>query len=341
VSEVIPGPGRRAWTLRIALLIVAVVVLWTVVRLVGRVDWSAVGTALSHLDWWQLAVLVVVLVVRQVFNALPLALFIEGVSVFRATINDLGAILMSMIAPPPSDIAMRVTMFSSWGVAVSRGIAGAALNTLTFYIIRFSAPVLGFLAFLGWRGDAGSWWAALAGGLVAGAILAGLILVIRGDGPAVWVGTTAGRLARRVRRSVDPDSWAAACLRFRVDMVSTFRRGFVPSLLGLLIMLAADATILVLSLRFVGVSASEVPTLDVVAAYLVAYPLTLFPISGIGILDAVLLAVMVDVGGQAVEPGVLAALMVWRVFTVLGPVAMGAGAVLWWRRTQPSRRSLN
>src|SRR5699024_11724599 len=73
-------------------------------------------------------------------------------SVVRAVFNDLGAILMSVIAPPPSDLVLRISMFRSWGINASRGIAGAVMNTMTFYIVRFSMPALGaalmlFIAF--------------------------------------------------------------------------------------------------------------------------------------------------------------------------------------------------
>ena len=133
---------------RFVLLGVALVATVVVVRLVGRIDWSAVWDALTLLTWWQPLVLLAVVVVRQVLNALPLSLYIRGVSAYRATINDLGAILMSVIAPPPSDLALRVTMFTSWGVSAAKGVAGTLMNTLTFYIVRFSAPAVGFVLLL-------------------------------------------------------------------------------------------------------------------------------------------------------------------------------------------------
>ena len=94
--------------------------------------------------------LVAVVIVRQVLNALPLAFYIRGVSAYKATLNDLGAILMSVVAPPPSDLALRVAMFTSWGVAAAKGLAGTLMNTLTFYVVRFSAPAVGFVLLLRW-----------------------------------------------------------------------------------------------------------------------------------------------------------------------------------------------
>jgi uncharacterized membrane protein YbhN (UPF0104 family) len=134
-----------------------------------------------------------------------------------------------------------------------------------------------------------------------------------------------------VRKQVDPEAWRRSCVDFRDQIASRFRHGFPRSLLGLLGMLAADLAVLVLCLRFVGVSAAEVSLVVVAIAYLFAYPLTLFPFSGIGIVDALVLAALVEEGGLEIEAASVAALIVWRVFTVGGPILMGVGAVALWR----------
>ena len=54
---------------------------------------------------------------------------------------------------------------------------------------------------------------------------------------------------------------------------------------------------------------------------------------GLGILDVVLLGAFVELGGQAIEPEVIAALTVWRAMTILGPMLLGIGASAWWRRS--------
>ena len=269
---------RSAWLRRLALLVVAALVTAIVVRLIGRIDWEAVYDALRHLTWWQPFVLLAVVVVRQVLNALPLALYIPRVSALRATVNDLGAILMSAVAPPPSDLALRVGMFNSWGVPTVQAVAGTLMNTLTFYIVRFAAPLLGFVLLLAVDEPAGLRWLDLAFVAIAVAILVAVLLVVRSDQLAIRVGSFTGRMARKVRRSVDPDAWVRACVDFRVQISARFSYGFVRSLLALCGMLAADLTVLVLSLRFVGVSSSEVALVYVAIAYLFAYPVHPVPL---------------------------------------------------------------
>ena len=136
-------------------------------------------------------------------------------------------------------------------------------------------------------------------------------------------------------RSAGPEAWAQACLGFRRDISARFRHGFPRSLVALVGMLVADLAILTLCLRFVGVDHTEVGLLEIGIAYLFAYPFTIFPFSGIGVVDALVLAALVEAGGIEIEAASVAALLVWRVFTVAGPVLMGVGALAVWRRTPP------
>ncbi len=289
--------------------------------------------SLTHLAWWQFPVLLAVLLVRQVLNALPLSLYIPGVTAYRATQNDQVAILMSTIAPPPSDIALRMAMFSSWGVPVAKGLAGTLMNTLTFYIVRFGAPAFGFVLLAVTGESPGLRWADLISIAISVGIVVGLLLVVRSEALARRVGTTGGRVARRVRRTIDPEAWAAACVQFRIDVSARFRHGFPRSLLALSAMLVVDLSMLVMSLRFVGLDTSELSAVGIAIAYLFAYPFTLFPFQGIGIVDALVLAAVVEAGGADLEAVAVAGLVVWRVFTIGGPLALGALGLAAWRRT--------
>jgi putative heme transporter len=214
VGDAVRRTKRSAWLTRLGLLLLAALVTVAVVQLVGRIDWSAVWEALLHLTWWQPVVLLAVVVVRQVLNALPLAFYIPGVSVLRATVNDLGAILMSAVAPPPSDLALRVGMFNSWGVPTAKGLAGTVMNTLTFYIVRFSAPTVGFLLLAIVEEPPGLRLLDIVFVGVALTLLVGVLLVVPSEQLATRVGTRAARIARRVRRQIDPDAWVRACVDF-------------------------------------------------------------------------------------------------------------------------------
>src|SRR5699024_341369 len=103
----VPSGGGRSWVRRLLLWVIVVVATIGVARLIGRIEWAAVWQAMGHLTWWQPFVLLALLAVRQVANAAPLAFYIPGVNLYRATVNDLGAATMAAFAPPPGAMVLR------------------------------------------------------------------------------------------------------------------------------------------------------------------------------------------------------------------------------------------
>ena len=321
----------------VGLLALSLVCAWIIVGLVGRVDWGQVVDALGELAWWQAPLLLLVLVVRQVLNASPLVVFIDGLGWRRAVQNDQAATLMSTIAPPPSDMVLRLAMLNSWGVPASQAVAGTYMNIVTFYSTRFLVPSLGLAVLLATPAvpyAPAYGWIAAGSAVVAALLLGSLLGALRRDEFASWIAGRAGRMASRLRSSIDPDAWVDWVLEFRGHVVRRASRGLPISLAALVVMVVVDGVLVGLCVRFVGVSFQDVPLLAIVGLFLLFYPLTLFPLAGLGMLDAVLLAAMVDIGGLAIEPDVVAGLVVYRVTTLLvPPLLFGLPALSTWRRT--------
>lgn len=99
-------------------------------------------------------------------------------------------------------------------------------------------------------------------------------------------------------------------------------------------MLLVDAVILLLAIRFVGIHQAQLSWVEVVAAFLVAFPLTMFPIQGLGIFDATLVAALTSVGGAQLEAGLVAALVTYRVVTIGTAALLGALFIASWRHTR-------
>lgn len=329
--------GRRRWV-RLALIIVLVAVIVIVIRgLLGDVDWEQVRTAIAKLARWELAVLLAGLLVRQFLNALPLALFIPGCPPVRAMQNDQAAILMTTVAPPPSDVVLRLAMFGSWGISSPAGLAGTVMNTVTFYVVRFGAPLLGVVLMIALGTFyLGEFVPAVLSGSVSAALLAVVWLAFRGEVFTVRLARRLARLVGRVRRGVEADAWAAWAADFRGRVVDRVPWALPRSVLALVAMVVVDAALIVASLRFVGVTAAEVPAIEVLVAFLVAYPLTLFPFSGLGVLDAVVVATLLAIEAGAVEAGaveaeLVAGFVVWRAITIVGPLVLGLLSVGLWK----------
>ena len=318
-------------------IVVAVAACTYLLTLLRGVDWEQVGVALGRLTALQIALLLVLVGVRQTLNATPMALFITGLGLRRAVTGDLSAIVVSTAAPPPSDMALRFSMFRSWGIDEGKGAVGVSLNTLVYYIVRFAAPVLGFFVLLAFEGyDSTYATVAVVSGLVALAIAISLILVVRADRFAAGIGRLGGRIGHRFRpQQVDPDQWAATMVRFRSHAAERLRLRWAWAVLVLLGLLLVEALFITKTMRFMELPSIELTFAEILAGFLCAFPLTALPFAGIGVLDAALLTLYTERGATD-EPTVIAALLVWRLATVLLPLALGLGTLLIWRHANPS-----
>jgi len=126
---------------------------------------------------------------------------------------------------------------------------------------------------------------------------------------------------------------------FQGHIADRYRVGVALSIPTLVVKLLVDSTIALLAIRFVGVDSAQLSTVEIIAAFLVVFPLTLFPLQGIGILDATLVAALTAVGGVELEAQLVAAMVTYRVVTLGTPALMGALFVLGWRlSTDPEDR---
>ena len=173
-------------------------------------------------------------------------------------------------------------------------------------------------------------WSAVLSLVVAAAIVVTLVVVARGERFARLVGRRAALVVARFREDVDPDAWAEAVAGFRARMSTRLVRGLPPSLASLAAMVVTDGVIVLLALRLVGVDASLLPVAIVLGSFFVDYPLTALPLAGLGVLDAALVVIYTETAGAAAEPEIVAALVVWRVVTILGTLLLGALTFGWW-----------
>jgi uncharacterized protein (TIRG00374 family) len=332
-----PSRTKRGFRARVFRTLLILVLGLLFFRLVEQVDWAEVGDALGRLTVPELVVIGLCVVLRQALDATPLALFVPGLGLRRAMANTVTGYLVGTLAPAPSDMVLRMSMFRAWGIDPAPGAAGLALNALVYYVGRFSAPIAGlivYLLFIGW--DATYLWAALGGAAVAGFLVAVLFAMSRGQHVAHGIGRWTGQAAARVtRRDIDHERWGARLAEFQQVSAGRLAERSGLAAVSVAALLTVDATILVLSVRFVGLSASVVSLAAIVAAFLCVYPLTALPMAGLGFLDASLISLLgLD---EADEQKAIAAMVIWRVATFMTTMAAGTIVLLLWRRSAASR----
>lgn len=323
----------HAWFKPLLIVVVSVLVGWLIVRFVGKISWSAVGDAIRSISLAELLALLGLLLVRQVLNAVPIQRFTPGLGVPRAVVSDLSANLAGTIAPPPGDVVVRVAQFRTWGINPVDGMAGATLNMLIFYGARFAAPAIGAVIFSIHAFDSGK---AVTGALslaIAVAIVGLLVAVLRSDAVAEKLARRAAAAGKMVGAEVDEERWIQAVVDFRQRIGRTLQRGLAVALVFMVLGIVVDALILLAAVRFVGISEDIAPWPVVIGATLLAYPLTILPAFGLGVMDAVVIASVTEVAGLEYESALVGATVVWRVVTLGGTLGLGAIAMAWWRAT--------
>ncbi|SDI79324.1 Uncharacterized membrane protein YbhN, UPF0104 family [Frankineae bacterium MT45] len=306
--------------------------LFLFVQFVRHIDWHQVWAAIGELTIWEVLLLLVLVGIRQVCSALPLIWLIPGLGLRRSLANDMAGFMVSVVAPNPADVFLRQRMLDSWGIDTSLGIAGIIVNSLFYYVARFTAPILGLLLYISFYEENGAYTAAaISGAVVVAVLLVGLVIAAKGRRIALALGTRAGELARRSgAKKVDPQAWGGSFADFQKAASTRLVRASIPSAGALLLQLATDAAILVVCIRSVGITSAELSLVAIVAAYLCVYPITALPLVGLGVLDAALIALLADH-----DPGdtsrLVAALVVFRVMTLLVPIGLGVATLLHWR----------
>ncbi|HSK37984.1 MAG TPA: YbhN family protein, partial [Actinomycetota bacterium] len=127
--------------------------------------------------------------------------------------------------------------------------------------------------------------------------------------------------------------WSEAAVRFRALAISLLGPRWHWLTAATLVSHLSLFLVLLLALRHVGVSGSEVSWVEALAAFALVRLLSAFPVTpgGLGVVELGLAAALVLAGGE--EAQVVAAVLVFRVLTFVLPIPIGALTWWLWRRS--------
>jgi uncharacterized membrane protein YbhN (UPF0104 family) len=142
-------------------------------------------------------------------------------------------------------------------------------------------------------------------------------------------------VARSCANATAAGAGQAATLRTKA--LAVLRAGWALGTIAAAVNLFLTYLILLAALRFVGVSASELSAVDAFAAFAVAFWAgAVFPItgSGLGVVDAVLLTLLIELG-SADDDSLVAATLLWRIFYTILTLPPGAITLGRFRKANP------
>ena len=306
------------------------------------IDYEEVWDALAELDPWEVAVLLGLGLIRVPTEALMYRAFLPGLSLRRGSEAYLSSNFAGQLLPPPTASAVQYGYFRGGGHPPDAAGLAAFGSFLFPTIGRLLLPFVALVLLLLTGEISGSILLAGAVSLaITGVVVIAGYFFLRGERYARWLGAKVQRpmgwMLVKVGRDPIADSPGKAA-DLRTQALVVLREGWALGSIGVAANLLATYLILLASLRFVDVSSAELPAAEAFAAFAIAFWAgAVFPItgSGLGVVDGVLIAMLIELSGAS-DDALVAAALLWRVFYSVAPLPIGAITLSRFRRANPA-----
>jgi uncharacterized membrane protein YbhN (UPF0104 family) len=331
-----------------------VVVIAIFVLIIPKIaSYSSVWESLTSLTPGQLAAVVGAMIFNLFTYWWQMQAAMPGLTLGQAAVNNQTGTTISNIVPGGGIIAIGlvVQMFRSWGFTGSQIALELSTTGIWNSFLKLGLPIVA-LAILAITGKATT--ALLIPALVGLVILVAAILLfalmLRSKEVARRVGDAVGTAWSRVRKLVRKPpvtTWGDGAVEFRRDTITLVAKRWLPLTLTTVASHLALFLVLLLSLRFVGVSGSEVSWAQALAVFAFARLLSAAPITpgGVGFVELALIAGLyaagrnhTDVPVAEFKAQVAAAALLFRLLTYGIQIPFGGFTYIIWRRNKRWRR---
>lgn len=321
----------------------AVVVVTFAVVLPRIASYSDVWAQTTNLDTAWLVALGVAVVVNVVTYAPPWMVALPGLRFRQALPFTQASTALTYVAPGGGLVGMAGSygLLRTWGFGASEVARAVTLTGIWNQLANLLLPVVAVLLLAAeHQSDPVLTTVALVGGIVFGVAVSLLALVFWSDGLARGIGDVvqsgANRALRRLRRA-PLDGWPARLVRFRRATVDLIRRRWPALTLAAIVGNITVFVVLLVSLRAVGVGSGQITWVEAFAGWSLARALQLIPLTpgGVGPVELGMTGILVGFGGS--NAGVVAAVLLYRAFTVLPTLLLGLATVGAWKWLGPGR----
>ena len=346
-------PLRRRLLRVVQIAAAAGVVVGVFVGILPKIaDYREVWASIRSLEGYELLALLAATALTSVANWPQLMASLPGLTLAQAAVTHQASTAVANTLPGGGmfGVGVNFAMCRSWGFTD----AAVALSTLitfvwnTFFKLGLPVIALAILA-IGGRSSGGLLIGAFVGlGLVLGAIVL-LVLMHRKVAVTEAIGSALGAIAsflRKLIRKPPVTDWADAAVRFRADAIRLVATRWIPLTVFTIAGHLAVYLLLVLTVRYVGISAQEVTGPQILGVFAFARLLSAFPITpgGLGIVDLGYIGGLVfagrhqmDVPVHVFHAQVAAAVLVFRTLTYGLSIPLGVVAYFIWQHRRSWR----
>jgi putative heme transporter len=335
--------GRRRQIVLGALGLAVVVVTFAVV-LPRIASYSDVWAVVEQLDTTWLLALGAAVVVNVVTYAPPWMIALPGLRFRQALPFTQASTALTYVAPGGGIVGMAGSygLLRMWGFGSSDVARAVTLTGIWNQLANLLLPVVAVLLLaLDEESSPLLTTVAVIGAAVFAVAVVLLALVFWSDALARGIGDmcqrTVNRLLRALRRANVVAGWDERLVHFRRATVDLIRRRWPWLTLAAIVGNVTVFVVLLVSLRAVGIGAGEITWIEAFAGWSLARALQLIPLTpgGVGPVELGMTGILVGFGGANAE--VVAAVLIYRVFTVVPTLLLGLATMAAWRWLGPDR----
>jgi uncharacterized protein (TIRG00374 family) len=270
---------------------------------------------------------------------------LPGLGYRQALMMSQASTALSIVSPAGAAVGMAgsYSMLRSWGFGSGPVGLAVAVTGVWNQLANFAFPVVGLALLTTIDEDHPALRTAALIGLVAlVVVVAGFALALSSERRALHVGGAAARLVggvHRVLRRRKAVGWGGeALVRFRARALQLLHRRWHVLTITTLVGHLTVFVVLLVCLRAVGVTSSEVSWIEAFAAWSLVRILGAIPLTpgGLGIVELGLTGALVAFGASNADA--VAATLLYRFLTVSPTLALGMLAAATWRTHYPGER---
>ncbi len=337
-------PASRGTTIRrVVLRIVFVVAVlglstWVLFNVFDDLDWDEVRASINELSDAEILSLTFGWMVWVVTQGALTASLVDKLAVRRGVLASLGPTAVSSVIPGPSDLPVRFRMYQSWGVSSSEAttaVVGSGVFSVGSNLILPSvAGVLIVLADVPLSG----FFSVIVTASVALAVIvatAGFTLGSQRRTRAAgrWLDRPARAVMGRLHKTLPDENLGEVLVQKRAEAFDHLSGKWLKCTVATIATTAAKCSLLVLTLRFVGIPEDALGWLAIAAAYGLVAGMTAIPITpgSAGVAEIGFVGLLTAAAGGDWVNQITAGVLLYRLMTWLVLIPVGMGALGIWR----------
>ncbi len=282
-------------------------------------------------------------------QGLQTASLVTAMPARRGVLAFLGPSAVSSVIPGPSDLPVRYSMYQSWGIAPADAATAVAASGIFSVGSQLALPAFaGVAIFLGGVQIEGFLTIIVATTLVLAVVIVVCAFVLGSEKRTRWAGEKLDPLWRRLMRMAHKDppeeNLGEMLEARRAAAIDYLSDKWLATSGATVLTIAAKCSLLIMSLRFVGIPETALGWAAIFAVFALVAGLTIVPITpgSAGVAEIALVGMLAPIAGSEYVNEVAAGVLLYRLLTWILVIPTGLAALGVWRYGQrQSKRAIS